>query len=243
MANFSKSIGVLAAVGLLAGHAGAEIEGQVGAGYHTDYIFRGAQLGRDLTDAAVDFGADAAGLALSAGAWYGSSEEGFGGDQLDEFRLYGEAAKALGAGVDGRIGYLYYQRDADAFRDTQQELYFGLGYELPFYGIIADLTYYWDTKGDNDGYIELGLSKHIDLTGEWSLDLGGQLGYLAENGGLSHAVTKAALNYKLSETATLSGYVAHVWELDELEDAVYAQDNGRPEEDRVIGGVGITVGF
>ncbi len=239
MRNYSKTVGALAVASLMVGHAGAEIEGQVGVGYSTDYIFRGANLGNDLIDASVDVGWDMGAVALSAGAWYGAVQEGFNDEELNETRVYGEAAMEIGGGFEGRVGLIYYQRETYFAHDSDQELYFGVSHELPF-GITADLTYFWDISGDNDGYTELGLSKHIAINDCWSLDFGGQLGYMVELGGLSHATTKIALNYHLSETATVTGYVARSWELDEADESVYSFGS---ESNRVIGGLGLTVGF
>ena len=249
MRNYSKTVGALAVASFMVGHAGAEIEGQVGVGYSNEYVFRGYDMAEDLIDASVDLGWDMGRFALSAGAWYGAAQDGFDGEELNELRVYAEAATELGAGLSGRVGVIHYDRDSyyiDAYPlENATEVYFGLSYELPFYGISSDLTYYWDVDGDNDGYLELGLGKHVAINDCWSADFGGKLGYLVEQGGFSHATVKAALNYHFSQTATVSGFVSHVWELDELEGSAgsFRSFDGYDESNSLFGGVGLTVSF
>jgi hypothetical protein len=244
MRNYSKTVGALAVASFMVGHAGAEIEGQIGAGYNTDYIFRGALYGTDLVDTSVDVSWEAGGVAFNAGAWYGSVQKDplIGEVNYDELDLYAEASKEVLTGLTGRVGWNYYDRETPLgiANEDSSEVYFGLSRELPFAGISADLTYFWDVNGDNDGYLELGLGKHIAINDCWSLDLGSKLGYLVEEGGLSHLTAKAALNYRLTENAVVSGYVAHVWELDELESSV---ESFASEGNRLFGGVGVRVGF
>lgn len=243
MRNYSKTVGALAVASMMVGHAGAEIEGQLGAGYHTDYIFRGAHVGDDLVDAYADVAWNMGAFALSAGAWYGSVQDsvGFSDENADELRVYAEGATALGAGFEGRVGAIYYERKQFGGTNDATEVYFGLSHELPFYGMTADLTYYWDVDGDNDGYLELGLNKNVVINECWSADLGAQVGYLVEQGGFSHVTAKAALNYHLTKNATLTGYVAQTWELDELEGS--ANLASASEGNRFFGGLGVKVGF
>ena len=73
MQNYCKTIGALAAASaLVAGNASAEVEYELHAGYTSEYLFRGLDLGHDLVEAGVDVATEWNGLGLSAGAWYGS---------------------------------------------------------------------------------------------------------------------------------------------------------------------------
>ena len=75
MQNYCKTIGALAAASaLVAGNAQAEVEYELHAGYSSEYLFRGLDLGDDLVEAGVNAATEWQGFGFSAGAWYGSFE-------------------------------------------------------------------------------------------------------------------------------------------------------------------------
>lgn len=217
MQNYCKTIGALAAASaLVAGNASAEIEYEIHGGYHSQYIFRGIDLGNDLIDAGVDLATEVNGLGLSAGVWYGSTQEapGAGSIAYDEIDIYGEVSKDLGF-LTASVGYIYYYFPQNtAFpTDDAQELYASVSRE--FFGFDVSATYYWDLETDNDGYSELGISKGYELSPCLTLSTGAALGYLFEEGDLSHVQAKVSLDWAFTETATLSPYIAHSWSLSE----------------------------
>jgi uncharacterized protein (TIGR02001 family) len=219
MRNYCKLIGAMAAASaLVAGNASAlDLDYNLHAGYTSEYLFRGTNLGNDLIEAGFDASADWNGLALSAGAWYGNFDAPFGFGNIDhnqtEIDLYAEVSKDLGF-VTAEVGYIYYYNDQDdiddlllgGHLDDAQEVYFGVS--RSFYGFDASLRYYWDVVTDNDGYSELALSKSFELTGCLTLNVGSTLGYLVEEGHLAHLTTKVSLDYGFAEHAKFSPFVA-----------------------------------
>ncbi len=209
MQNYYKTIGALVvASALAAGNASAEVESEIHAGYSSEYLFRGLNLGQDLLEAGVDVSTEYNGLGLSAGAWYGSFADSTA-TGFDELDLYGEVSKDLGF-VTAAVGYIYYANLGAASADAQ-EVYFSVA--KTFYGVDFSLAYYWDVETDNDGYTELAASKGFELSSCLTLSTSAKLGYLAEQGEFAHLTAKVALDYAYSETATISPFVAHSWSL------------------------------
>ena len=233
MRNYSKMIGALAAASALAaGNASAlDLEYNLHTGYSSEYNFRGLNLGQDLVEVGADVAAEWNGLGLSAGAWHASFDNAE--DNLDELDLYGEVSKDLGFAT-AAVGYIWYHNYNDA--DDAQEVYFSLSRDFGF--LEASLAYYWDTETDNDGYTELGLSKGFELSGCLTLNVGATLGYLAEQGQLSHAAAKVSLDYAFTETATVSPFVLNTWSLNNDADTTHADT-----QNELVGGVILGVSF
>jgi uncharacterized protein (TIGR02001 family) len=256
MRNYCKTIGALAAASaLVAGNASAEVEYEIHTGYTSEYLFRGLNLGQDLIEAGVDVSTEWNGLGLSAGAWYGSFQgpTGIAGAPInvnnanaDELDIYVEVSKDLGFAT-AAVGYIYYYYPTGSANNNllplvggtvlqdAQEAYFSLSREF-FFGFDASLTYYWDIETDNDGYLAGDLSKSIELSPCLTLNGGGTLGYLVEQGELAHLTVKLSLDWAFTETATLSPFVAHSWALGE-EGAYLGSEN------ELVGGAMLSVGF
>jgi uncharacterized protein (TIGR02001 family) len=220
MRNYCKTIGALAAASALAaGNASAiDLGYNLHAGYTSEYLFRGTNLGNDLVEAGFDVSADVgAGFTVSGGVWYANFDTdpnvpGLEANQ-NEIDFYAKVSKDLGFAT-ASVGYIYYYNDnSNDLRDLvggrltdAQEVTFGLSRE--FYGVGVSLTYYWDIVTDNDGYAELAVSKSFELNSCLSISVGSALGYLAEEGHLAHLTTKVALDYEFAEGAKLSPFVA-----------------------------------
>ncbi len=206
--------------------------GTLATGYHNVYNFRGINLGNDMITTQLDVATQVAGLDVSAGAWYASMEDGpTRGTNVDELDLYGAVAKDLGFAT-ATVGYIHYNNFNDG--DDAQEVTFGLSKSL--FGLDTSLTYFWDVETDNDGYTELAIGKSHDIFGH-SINLGLTVGYLVEQSGFSHATLTASYDIPFGN-ATLSPYVAQVWELDELETTA-----GKAESNEFVGGVNFSVSF
>jgi len=266
MRNYSKTIGALAAASaLVAGNASAEIEGELHAGYNSQYIFRGLDLGTDMIEAGGDVSTSWNGLDLSAGVWYASIQDGHFGnagpvqlpDSYDEIDLYGEVSKDFGFAT-AFVGYIWYHNpDAKVgvlgqdFKliDDAQEVYFGLSREL-FWGINGSLTYFWDIETDNGGYSELSLDKTFKLHECVDLVTAAKVGYSVEEGQHQHTTLSATFNIKASDTLTISPYVAYSFQGSALEGVntnpaskfiPFAPIND--QRDQFFGGVKVAVTF
>ena len=227
-------------------------EGDVAVGYHSDYIFRGARLGTDLVDSAVNLSKSVWGLDLTAGAWYGSYDEGQTKENFDELDLTFGVSKDFGW-ARFNTGYIHYNTSYGFMENGNRvsgneelaEVYVGFSKEL-CYGLSSSFTYFIDAsgelssdEGDNNGYSELSLAKS-DLFLE-GLTLSNDLGYLVEKGQLSHNTTTLGYDLSISENATLTPYIAYTWELDALEE--HGQGYADSEQNRFYGGVALTVSF
>ncbi|MFT4175691.1 MAG: hypothetical protein QM627_03465 [Luteolibacter sp.] len=263
MQNYGKLIGALAvASALAAGNAQAvEMNYDLHAGYSSDYLFRGINLGRDLYEAGVNVSSEVGGLNLSAGAWYGSYDLNngyagaisnfFGGDllQANELDLYAQVAKDFGF-VTAAVGYIYYDQQGAILKNfvgDAQEVYFSVSRDFGF--VAASLTYYWDVdgqvnNGDNDGYTALAVTKGFELNQCLTLNVGGTLGYLVEEGHLSHLTGKISLDYAFAEHAKLSPYVAASLDLSGGHgNAAQYYVNTDEQRNELVGGVAVSASF
>jgi uncharacterized protein (TIGR02001 family) len=247
MRNYCKLIGALAAASAFAaGNASAvELDYNLHAGYTSEYLFRGTNLGNDLIEAGFDASAEVSGFAVSGGVWYADFDS-FGIDDVGnvgersqtEIDLYAEVSKDLGF-LTASVGYIYYYNDADDFGPRlgdAQEVYFQVSRE--FYGVEASLTYYWDIVTDNDGYAELAIAKGFELNGCLTLNVGTALGYIAEEGHLAHLTTKVSLDWGFAEHAKLSPFVAASVDLSGGHGIAYGA-----AKNELVGGALVSVGF
>jgi hypothetical protein len=243
MRNYCKTIGALAAVSaLVAGNASAGVEYDLSAGYSNEYLFRGINYGQDLIEVGALVKAEAYGLGLSAGAWYGSYDnnatpalDNLGAD-VGELDLYGAVSKDLGF-LTASIGYIYrYYESNEVSTLGTQEIYLGVARQ--FFGVDTSLTYYWGIEGENNGYSELDIGKSFELNQCLTLNCGGKLGYLVEEGQLTALTTKVSLDWNFVSTAKLSPFVAYSISLcDDNDSDYYGAKN------QIIGGMMLSVDF
>jgi len=233
MHHYCKTIGALAAASALgAGNAKADIEYKLHTGYSNEYLFRGLDLGNDLIEAGVDVSGTWNGVGLSAGAWFGSFTNG--GRNFEELDLYGEVSKDIGP-VKAAIGYIAYTYPSP-HSDAYQEIYFGVSHDFGF--VAASLKYFWDVKGDNNGYTEFGLTHSFTLSPCLTLNLESNIGYLVEKGVATAWTNKASLDWGFAEHAKLSPFVAASIALtDSASTAYYNSKN------ELVGGCMLSVTF
>ena len=252
MQNYCKTIGALAAASALAaGNATAyDIDYEMTAGYTSEYLFRGFNLGQDLVEVELVAATEINGFALSAGAWYASFDSaadlsGMGGPigsaNDNELNLFAEVGYDLGF-AEAAVGYIYYYypqgtvNQAIAGRSkADQEVYFSLARD---FGIVdVSLTHYWLTSGDdNDGYTELAATNSTELNHCLSLESGVAAGYQVEKGKFAHITAQVGLAYAFTENATFTPFVAHSWSLSE--NGIYAGT-----KNQLVGGAMVSVSF
>lgn len=239
MHNYCKTIGALAAASaLVAGTAQAEVEYELHTGYSSQYLFRGLDLGDDLTEVGVDAAAEYNGFGISGGIWATAFDSPAPDDINSEVDLYAEVSKDLGFATLG-VGYIYYWNVGSLGADNQ-EVYFSASRDLGF--ATASLTYFWDVDstngGDTDGYTELALTRSWELNQCLTLNVGGNLGYLVEGGDFTALTTKVSLDWGFAEGAKLSPFAAVSFGLGESTGSAWTST-----DNEFVAGSMLSVGF
>ena len=134
----------------LLGNAVAEIESDFSAGYTSDYIFRGGDVGTNLFDVTLEFSGSGNLSALgdldwTAGIWYASyTAPGGSNNELD---LYGEVSKSLNDMFDVAVGITNYSYFGNDDSDDDIEPYVSLSTAMG--EISLEVTAFYD-EGDGD---------------------------------------------------------------------------------------------
>lgn len=197
-----------------------------GAGYHSDYIFRGANIGSDLVDWSLEASTTVGCYDLTAGVW--AARFNSGGEEID---FYASVAKDFGfATVE--LGYIFYYFD-NATGFNTQEAYLGLSKEIA--GIDFSATYYHDFDFIEEDYFELGASKTINLGTE--IDASLVLGFNVDDTELSHVQPTISKTFDLNSEVSITPYLSYSFA---IEDFDYA---GNALDDEFIAGVSIGFSF
>jgi len=225
----------------------AEINSELSVGYDSIYHFRGAKLGDDLVWIGVDVSTETeCGWTIGGGLWYGSTEpEISGGGAVwvdDEIDFYGYAAKDIAIGsLEGsfEIGITHY--NVTAFSATQarglaientNEVYVKFGTTLGPVDLSASYIYDFDVF--DAGYAEFTAGHETELSEKVSLAFEVVLGYdtgLYDVDDFTHGSASLALPIALSDTATLTPYIA------------YSDQFELGDEDYFFGGASLAVTF
>jgi len=205
------------------------------AGYDSDYIFRGADLGDNLVWTALDYANDfGSPIEWNIGAWYASTN---GNDDTDfnELDIYTGLGTSFGA-IDASVGFIaYFFPDTDA--DETYELYNTLGTE--FFGLSTELYTSYDFEIEG-WYIALSSGYSIEFSDSISLDVSAgvaySIDYYFDGSDFNNIDLRIALPIALTDNATLEPYIAGSIALGDLEDVA-------GEDDYFYGGVSIGVDF
>lgn len=204
MTKYTKTIGALAATTMLmGGYAAAELEGEINVGYTNMYEFRFVDLGQDLVSAGADIAFDLGdGWGISAGTWYGSTNDGKPGavGSFNELDLYAGVSKEFGP-VNVEVGYIFYHFFDIAAADTQ-DIYGSLGFDFGG-GFGANVTAYYDIQRWNGLYATTELTYSVELSDCLSLDLAAGVGY-ADGHGLQ--ISRSSALATGSTNGTVDGY-------------------------------------
>ncbi len=231
---------VLALAGLsttLLGTAVADIESSFTAGYSSDYIFRGGDVGNNLFDATLDFsGSGAAGalgdLEWNAGFWLGTfSVSGPGSN--NELDLYGSVTKSLNemfSVTAGITNFTYFGNGGAAEDDI--EPWVGIGADV--YGISLSAAAHYDGANNyaHELYWEFKASYEQELCAGVTGRLTGLLGLFddgADGDEDLYLQGIAAIDYAVSENITVTGHAT----------VSFSDDLG----DHFFGGGSVSFGF
>ena len=236
-----NTIAVVGALASMMSVAAAELSGEAHAGYATQYIFRGQDLGNNLFYGGFDgtysglFGMK--NLSANAGAWGGQFDfSSAGGAAIDgELDLYGSLGFDFGK-VQAEAGYTYYLFDGAT---NSQEAFASLSTYCEKCEMHFALTYFVDIADqDQGGYLEATISKSFEFNEKLSLDIEFLAAYLVEETEFSHVGVTLALPYQLNDIITVSPYVAATFELGGLK-TVSPSSAGN----EYIAGASVSAGF
>lgn len=222
MQNYRKLIGALAAVPALAASnalavssthtnnlvSDVDVDYLLHACYSSEYLFRGTDLGDDLTEVGIDATTELNGWGLSAGVWSAAFDSPAPDDINAETDFYGSVSKDLGF-MTASVGYIYYWNIGSQGIDNQ-EVSFAASRDFGF--AKASLSYFLDVdstaKGDTDGYTEFALTRSFELSPCLALNVATNVGYLIEGGEFTAWTTKTSLDWGFAEHAKLSPFLA-----------------------------------
>ena len=210
------------------------IGASISVGYDSSYIFRGVKFADDSVWGQVDYAYDINdNLAFDVGAWYESSAS----DQYDELNLWAGLSSSLGP-VDLSLGFIWYYFPSVGTGVTgdTQEVFYSLGYDL--YGFSLGFTHAYDFVPEGH-YFQFAVGRSFALTDTIGLDLSAGISYnydyFLDGNGWNNVDLSAGLPIALSDTATLTPYIAYSHALDVLEDSGV--------DDYLYGGVSLSVSF
>ena len=198
---------ILALTGLslsLLGTANADIETSIGAGYSSDYVFRGNNNGADLFDTSIGVSGSGDNFDWAAGLWLASYE---GGNELD---INMSASKSLSDNLDLTLGVTNYSYFGGAGGADDLEPYVSLGTSVG--GISLGVAAHFD-ESDNQAHdiyweITAGLVE-MDLGGNMTLGISGVLGHFDDGPVDTFYGISAGLSIAASDSITVTPHITH----------------------------------
>jgi hypothetical protein len=208
---------------------------EVSLGYDTFYIFRGEELFEQVVWGQVEMNfALTDSLSFTLTPWYLSGID----DDYTELDVLPSVTWDAGFAeiTAGYAGYIYPRGSFGGNEgiDDEHEANLTIAKGFGFVEVSAMAAYNFDRDGT---YLELGVSKSFELCAAAALDLSVAVGYSANyfsEDGFTHVLVTLGLPIKLTETATLTPYIAGNLPLEVLDEN---QDN------EIFGGVALAVSF
>ena len=206
---------ILALTGIsvsLLGTAVADIETSIGAGYTSEYVFRGTNNGDDLFDLSLDVSGDGSlggfgDLSWSAGLWLASFD---GAANTNELNIYGEVSKSLSDTMSVAVGVTNYSYFGGGAIADDIEPYVSLGTELA--GLSLGAAAHFDSSDtlDHDVYYELTVGKEMELDGLGTLSLSAVLGHFDDGAIDTYYGLSAGLSIAVSDSITVTPHISHI---------------------------------
>ena len=242
---------ILALTGLslsLLGTANADIETSIGAGYASDYVFRGSNYGEDHFEASIDVSGSGnlgglGDLDFSASLWLGTASN-FGGTGIsgNEMDISLSASKALSENLSLEVGVTNYSYFGDVLTvgiplPDDLEPYIGLGTSLG--GISLGVAAHFNEGGAqlHDMYWEFTAGYEMEVSGNVTLGLAGVIGHWDEVGAGAEDTyygISAGLSIAVSDSITVTPYLSHTIDGNQVVG---------PPDDETVAGVSVSIGF
>ena len=210
----------------------APLGATISAGYMTDYVFYGVDLGSNAPWFGIDYTITQLPVAVDVGVWYiNPTDHGLDNDELD---LYASVAGPSFYGFDTALTFTAFIFPELGDSHTY-ELALGVSRSL---GVVDwEMSSHYDFELDA-WYFETGVSKSFTITDKINLVLGAGIGYSIDywsaGSDWNHAYVQASLPIALRSNVTLEPYIGGLFALDAVEAF---------QDDIVHGGVSISVKF
>ena len=205
------------------GSANAEIESVISAGYNSDYIYRGVNLGADQVSLGLDASGSAAGLDWNVGLFHGTSQGGL--ESQDETRISAGITKALQETVDFNAGLISTSYAGGPFANGDRlEVYTGLSTTISCIDLSATAFFNTTDAYTGDVYYEIAASYSVDVADNVSATLGVSYGNWDEDPfalgleDVDYLSFSGALNIALDDNVGASVGVTHVVQDDQVGD-------------------------
>ena len=226
----------------IAGYASAEVESSISAGYNSDYVYRGVNLGADQVSLSLDASGAAAGFDWNVGLFHGSSEGvdltalgALRAGSLDETRITAGLSRGLAEGIDLNVGVI--NTSYNLLASDRLEIYTGLSGTISCIDVSATAFFNTTDAYTGDVYYEISASYSVDVADNVSATLGATYGNWDEDPFAQNAEDvdfvslSAALNISLDDNTSASVGVTHV-----------ITDTALTEDETVIG-ASLSFGF
>ena len=220
--SLNKTLSIAGLSFSLVGFASADVESSISAGYNSDYIYRGLNLGADQVSLGINASGSAAGLDWNVGLFQGSSDAdltdlGFGVASLDETRITAGVSRGLAEGVDLNVGIINTSYNgALAGTGDRFEIYTGLSTTIACIDLSATAFFNTTDAYTGDVYYEISASYSVDVADNVSATLGATYGNWDEDpvgiglDDVDFVSLSAALNISLDDNISASVGVTHV---------------------------------
>lgn len=208
---------------------------EVSVGYDSFYIFRGEELWEQTVWGQVEIGiALTDNLSLTLTPWYLSAVD----DDYTELDLLASVTYDAGFAefTAGYAGYIYPRGsfgDGDGI-DDEHEASLGVSKSFGVFEVSTLAAYNFDREAT---YLEAGVGASFELCKAVALEPSAAVGYSSnyyDADGFTHVLLTLALPVKLTESATLTPYIAGNIPLEVLED---------DQDPELFGGVALAVSF
>jgi hypothetical protein len=211
------------------------------AGYHSTYVFRGADFGDDMVDWSLEASKTFGSFDLTAGVWQANViSPGASGVNL-ETDFYISATKDLGfASLD--FGYIFYYFDGATGGNTQ-ELYLGLSKDVA--GVALSATYYYDIDLYETSYLELGASKTLALGGLGDLDFSLAVGVSLDETEFTHIQPTVSKSFDLNSEVSVTPYLSYSFAISDADYTIGGANpfGGNAIDDEFIAGISLGFSF
>lgn len=210
-----RSTRILALAGVstsLLGTALADIETSIGAGYTSEYVNRGTNLGDDLFDMSLEFSGNGnlggvGDLSWSAGLWLASFD---GATNTNELNIYGELSKCLNDTMAVAVGVTNYSYFGGGNAPDDIEPYISLGTSLAGLSLSAVANFDASDNLDHDTFYQLSVAHQTELGSMGSLEIKATLGHFDGGAIDTYYGLGASLAIDVSESITVIPQISHI---------------------------------